>query len=109
MSGPELEAMRYAEAEWKAGYAAATRHRRWTVAAVIAAGVLVLRRRGFPLVAAVLWVAIGCVALWPVVVVGLMVEHRRRRKVRAAIANTEPEPFPTDDGPTDDGLPGWAA
>jgi uncharacterized membrane protein YkvI len=100
MTRGQVEQIRYAEAEWKAGYAAAVRHKRWTVAGVIVAAVVVLRRHGFPYLIALLWVAIGCLCLWPIVAMGLVLEHRRRKAVRAALVHRHSDdPFPPDPFP----------
>ena len=97
MSRAQAEEIAYQQREWKAGYRAATEHQRWGLVAGIVALVVILRRWRIPMVAITVWIGLAAVCLWPVTVVAIVLEVRRRRAVHRALAMTaKDDPFPDD-------------
>ena len=91
----QAEEIRFQHREWKAGYAAAHRHQRWTLVGVAVVVFVAMRRWRVPVVAIVGWGLVFVFAFWPVILILVVVEVRRRRRVRRALASTfGDDPFP---------------
>ena len=93
----QVEEIRYQQREWKAGYAAALRHRQWTILGVALGVFVALRRWKVPVLAIVIWGLAFVIAFWWLIVILGVIEVRRRRRVRRSLAATFlDDPFPSD-------------
>ncbi len=93
----QAEEIRFQQREWKAGYAAARRHQRWTIVGVALAVLLAFRRWKVPVVAIAAWGFVFVLAFWWLIVILGVMELRRRRQIRRALADTfANDLFPAD-------------
>jgi hypothetical protein len=91
----QVEEIRYQQREWKAGYAAAVRHNRWTTVGVALVVFAALRRWRVPVLAIAAWGLALILAFWWLILILLAVEVGRRRRVHQALAITfVDDPFP---------------
>ncbi len=91
----QAEEIRYQQKEWKAGYAAARRHQRWTTMGVIVTVFLALRRWKVPVVAIVAWGLALVLAFWWLILLLAVIEVRRRNRFRGVLEATfADDPFP---------------
>lgn len=88
--------LRVQQREWMAGYATARQHQRWTL--VGPAVVVAMRGWPVPVVAIGDWGVVFVLAIWPALLMLVVVEVRRRRRVRRALRRAfadDPRPEPT--------------
>jgi hypothetical protein len=91
----QAEEIRYQQREWKAGYAAARRHQRWTLVGLFVVVFVAMRRWRIPVVAIMAWGPAFVLAFWPVLLILVVVEVRHRRNVHRALLSTfADDPFP---------------
>jgi|GEM_PF-5886664 len=91
----QAEEVRFQQREWKAGYAAARRHQRWTLVGLSVAVFLAMRRWRVPVVAIIAWGMAFVIAFWWLILILAVVEIRHRRGVQRALASTfADDPFP---------------
>jgi hypothetical protein len=89
------EEIRFQQKEWKAGYAAARRHQRWTLVGLAVVAFVAMRRWRVPVVAIVAWGLAFALAFWPVILALVVVEVRQRRLLHRALIRTfADDPFP---------------
>ena len=91
----QAEEIRYQQREWKAGYAAARRHQRWTTIGVAVTVFVAMRRWLVPVCAIIAWGLVFALAFWWLIGILVAVEFRRRHQVQQALANMfTDDPFP---------------
>lgn len=91
----QAEEARFQQREWKAGYAAARRHQTSTLVGLALVVFVAMRRWRVPVVAIVAWGLAFVLAFWPVILLLVVVEVRRRRLVERALVSTfVDDPFP---------------